>query len=432
MPKFRSRPQRPIPVSKLTLLERLYLSFDQNPQARALVLLALVLPALLVVGIFWWNVSFRRPSLAVVPPSVLGDPPILPAAEPRLSGHIPDGLKMPAEFERQDGMILGFNELVEFHPQVLVDMVAALADRLEVYGIVNNAEQRQKVLSLLEQHKVPTTSVRTIEAPASGMWVRDYGPKFLRNDVGGLTMVDYAYLDIMATDGKTRPQDDVLPGELSKLFRMPLAAVPLSMEGGNLLNNGYGFVVSTTQLVLENSHRNYSVADVGKLLNSGFGQTNWSYVNFLEADATRHADTFMTFTDHKTLVVASCDPKQDARSAATLDKAAEQLAAMKSDDPQHPYLPLTIVRMPMEMKGDGVMRTYTNVVFANGALLVPQYADVSPDVNRNALEIYRRILPGWKVVGIECLSIAKMGGALHCVTCNVPSPSLLPVDLNVQ
>ena len=432
MPKLRPQP-RPIRRSDLTFVERLYLAFEQSPRARALGMIVLVLPATLAIGIFFWSVSFKRPVLRTSPLATaagIDSPPLVPVPDNVPASRIPDGMRMPAEFERQDGMLLGCNELVEFHPRVMLEMIAAMNGKLELYGLVSNAEQRQKVVSLLEEHKMPADSLRLIEIPASGMWVRDYGPKFLRNEVGGLTMIDYAYLDVAGTDGRTRPEDDVLPGELSKLFRTPISSVALSMEGGNLLNNGYGFVVSTSQLVLENSHRRYSIEDVGRLLNAGFGQENWSYVNFLDADTTRHADTFMTITAPDTIVIASCDPQQDPVSAATLDRAAEQLSQVKPDTDKHSYLPFKIVRIPMEMKGDGVMRTYTNVVFANGTLLVPQYSDVDPALNAGALQIYRKTMPGWKVVGIECLSVANMGGALHCITCNVPSPSMLPLDLN--
>ncbi len=107
-----------------------------------------------------------------------------------------------------------------------------------------------------------------------------------------------------------------------------------------------------------------------------------------------------------------------------LDKAADQLATVTFNGK-----PLRIVRIPMSLKGDNAIRTYTNVVFANGTLLVPQYADVDPALNEQALKIYRETMPGWNVVGIECLSVAKKGGSLHCITCIVPSPSLVPLQL---
>jgi hypothetical protein len=66
------------------------------------------------------------------------------------------------------------------------------------------------------------------------------------------------------------------------------------------------------------------------------------------------------------------------------------------------------------------------VVFANGVLLVPTYSECDADVEREALELYRGLLPDWRVAGINCDSIIGMGGALHCVVLNIPSFAPLP------
>jgi agmatine deiminase len=422
--------------SELTIPERIFLLLQRSAWARWAGVAGLSLPAAVIVGLFWWNVRtlVPAPQAAAATPEKTKSPtksptyfeeerplPIRPVAK------MAEGMLLPGEFERQDGMILGCSELVEFHPQVLVDMVRAMSGKVEIYGLVNDAAQRQKVVSLLEQNKLSTGAVRLMELPTYGMWVRDYGPKFIRNNVGGLTMLDYAYLDQPATDGSTRTQDDRIPGELAKQFRTPVAAIPLSMEGGNLLSNGYGLCVTSLHLVRENSHRNYEVPDVAYILDQSFGQAKWSQIEFLKRDTTRHADTYVSFAAPNIAVVSSCDPMDDAVEAAIMDRTAAQLAKWET-----PLGPMKVVRIPMEIRNDNVIRTYANVVYANGVLLVPQYSDVDPAVNRNALDIYASILPDWKIVPIECLSIAKLGGALHCITCNVPSPSLLPAQQTVS
>ncbi|MGC3968126.1 MAG: agmatine deiminase family protein [Pirellulales bacterium] len=246
----------------------------------------------------------------------------------------------------------------------------------------------------------------------------------MRNKLGGLTMLDYAYLDRPATDGTIRPNDDKVPQRLAEMFRTSVTSVPMSMEGGNLLTNGFGICISTSQLVNENSHRKYGMTEVGGILKNFFGQLQWASLDHLPPDDTHHADTYVMFTSPDTVVVGSCDPKDDAVSAAVMDRAADQLGKIIFDGK-----PLRIVRIPMKLTGDSVIRTYTNVVFANGTLLVPQYADVPKEMNDQALRIYRETMPGWNVVGIECLSVARKGGSLHCITCNVPSPSLMPLEL---
>lgn len=333
---------------------------------------------------------------------------------------------MPAEFDRQDGMLLGCNELVVYHPRLMMELIQAMAGKknLEIYGLVNDATQQQQVISLLEEHGLPADTVKFLEITARGMWVRDYGPKFIRNRSGGLTIVDYAYLDRIATDGRIRPDDDRVPARIAELFRMDVLAVPLSMEGGNLLTNGFGLCLTTNHLAAENAHRGYTVDRVGEIIAETYGQRQWSYIDPLPGDVTKHADTYVTFLAPNVIAVGACDTMLDPAAAAVMDRTAAQLKSVSVNG-----APLQVVRIPMLMKQDGICRTYTNSILANGTAIVPQYADVDPETNRKALDIYAKFLPNWKIVGVECLEIARKGGALHCITCNVPSPSLVPLDL---
>jgi hypothetical protein len=80
----------------------------------------------------------------------------------------------------------------------------------------------------------------------------------------------------------------------------------------------------------------------------------------------------------------------------------------------------------MPPRTDGAFRTYTNVIFANGRLIVPTYSTVEPDVQAAALALYRRLLPQWEIIEIDCEEMIPLGGALHCVSMNVPAYVSIP------
>ena len=69
---------------------------------------------------------------------------------------------------------------------------------------------------------------------------------------------------------------------------------------------------------------------------------------------------------------------------------------------------------------DDVWRTYTNALYANDVVVVPVYAGVDAGLEREALDLYRRLLPGRQIVTVESTSLAKTGGALRCVSLNIP------------
>jgi agmatine/peptidylarginine deiminase len=59
--------------------------------------------------------------------------------------------------------------------------------------------------------------------------------------------------------------------------------------------------------------------------------------------------------------------------------------------------------------------TYANFLFVNGAVLVPTYG-VRQD--EEALNIFRETFKDRDIVGIDCYTLIKQHGSLHCVTMN--------------
>ena len=70
--------------------------------------------------------------------------------------------------------------------------------------------------------------------------------------------------------------------------------------------------------------------------------------------------------------------------------------------------------------GASGVRCYTNVIFANGVVIVPQFPDVDPKADWEAIELYSSLLPDWEVVGVDCSRLNLRNGALHCITANIP------------
>src|SRR5258705_5123928 len=172
---------------------------------------------------------------------------------------------MPADFEKQSAIVLGCNELFPYHPQVLVELCAALIDKIALIAIVADEEQRKQVITLLGDWGLPADLLHFVSLPVKGMWVRDYGPAFVRGREGAITILDAEYLE---TD---RPEDDKAPSDLAALLRLPVSPVPLICEGGNLLSNGQGLCVTTLSLAARNGRRGYSPQQTNEVLAKYYG-----------------------------------------------------------------------------------------------------------------------------------------------------------------
>jgi len=315
---------------------------------------------------------------------------------------------VPADFERQSALLLGVNELLPLHPHVLTSLVLALIDRLPLIAVITGEEQRRDLLATLCDWGLPAHRLRAVRSSAAGLWVRDYGPQFIRRgDALSVIDAEYGY-----TGG--RPDDDQFPTDLARLLGLEVESIPLKVDGGNLLSNGRGVLLTTSGVVARNAG-DFTPQQVMAQLNRHYGFRQIACPSPLVAGPTAHSDMFATFTAADTLVLGKYDPADDPVNAVMLDRVADGMRGMDTGAG-----PLKVERIPMPPHPDGVWRTYTNAVYANDTVVVPVYAGVDEKLEREALDTYRRLLPGRQIVPVEATSLAKTGGALRCVTLNIP------------
>jgi agmatine deiminase len=153
-----------------------------------------------------------------------------------------------------------------------------------------------------------------------------------------------------------------------------------------------------------------------------FGFEEVVFLESLPREPTGHADMFAAFTSPDTIVVGSLDPNTDPHGAEALDRNAQKLSQATCDGKT-----LNVVRMPMPYLSEDVWPTYTNVIFANGTLLMPVYPGHDPEGRRSARETYERLLPGWEIVELDAEWFLPKQGGPHCVVLNLGPVNITPL-----
>jgi agmatine/peptidylarginine deiminase len=344
-----------------------------------------------------------------------GDGVELPNGAPAALGRLPvrvtpaAGVRLPGEFERQETILLAYNDLVPMYPDLFLDLARALRARTRVSVLVDQG-QSEFLDELLSERDQQDLQLDRVQVPHDTMWVRDYGPLVIKDRTGRRTVVDADYLQF------GRPLDDAAPSLVASARRLDLVPLNVDLEGGNLLSNGQGLLLSTTVVLEANGAQGREVRDVEEFFRQFFGG-EVVFLEPLDGEATGHVDMFATFTSADTVVVGAYDFDTDPVNAALLDRNAARLARLRLRDGRR----LRVVRIPMPQCDDGVWRTYTNVVMANGVLAVPVYPEADAKLDRAAVQTYRKLLPGWQVTPIDASEVIASGGALHCMTMNIPA-----------
>lgn len=347
------------------------------------------------------NELILRPQAAIAPEAAAAALPLPEDAVYRL----------PAEFEQQQAVLLACHELLDEVPALFAEFVRETAGHVTVVALVSDMEEYRLARSILARYRVRGNHVRYVTCTHDTMWARDYGPFVVEHRDGSAAVIDAEY-------DFNRGSDDEVPSQLARHLQLPLVQVAMRIEGGNLLSNGRGLCIATEELLHVNSERSLTEQAAAEVMRSCFGTTQLVLLEPLVGEMTGHVDMFATFTGPNTVIVAAIDPQVDPDNAAILDRNAAKLAAVRT-----PRGPMNVVRIPMGPHNDGVWRSYTNVIYANGLLLMPIYPGVDQSGQRQAMQTYAKLLPGWRIVGLDVRALSELGGALHCISMNLgPAP----------
>jgi agmatine/peptidylarginine deiminase len=323
---------------------------------------------------------------------------------------------IPGEFERQAAVLLSWDYDEEIVQPVTLNIVDAIWRNVPVILLVTDAESRNDALAAFRRWGIPRNAVRFVQIPFDTIWARDYGPTIVRSAGGAPVLVDADY------ERGTRSNDDSVPAMMAPLLRVPFLRAPINIEGGNLLSNGAGLCLTTYTVLENNIERGYDEEQVTDILKRHYGVSDVVFLEALDGEGTGHIDMFATFTSADTVLIGQYPPHLDPVNALRLDRNAERLSKIVT-----PFGPLKVVRIPMPPRqDDDIWPTYTNVLYANGCVLVPVYPDLDPDEREDALDTYRRLLPDWDVVGIDCSELIGFGGAVHCISKNLARVARLP------
>jgi len=358
--------------------------------------------AIVVLAVIAAGLVSRRQSDDAVPPVTTESTDSTPL----------EAVYMPAEFALQSTLLLGGSQLVTLFPEVLADIAQATAGAINLRILAGSTTAHAAIDSILAS---TGTTAEIIDLPIFSMWVRDFGPVTVSDARGHRHLVDFHY-----RERRGDKIDDDVPGHIARVLDLEIETSRLLVEGGDFLTNGRGFCLLSTRLINRNAHYlelepRQTIDSLGMIL----GFDNLLLARPLKGESTGHVDMFAAFLAVDLVLVGQYNTRDDAENADRLDAVATNLAGRQTLSG-----PLRVKRIPMPDHDDGVWRTYTNVVFANGVLLVPIYPDYCPELDAAALATYRRLLPKIQVVGIRASKLIRMNGALRCITMNIPQGGL--------
>ncbi|MFP4052302.1 MAG: agmatine deiminase family protein [Phycisphaerae bacterium] len=328
-------------------------------------------------------------------------------------------LAMWAEFDRQPALLIGASETLKTSPKLLADLARLLHRDITLVGLVKTDAEARLGRTLLDRYFLPRSAMQFVVIPHNSSWVRDFGPLFVQRADGSPLILDPTIP--RGKRGEFKAGNENLPAEIARRMGLPCRKVDLIVEGGNLLTNGDGLVLTSTTFIGRNVDKGLTKDQIGQMLNREMGFRQWVHLRLPENEPTQHVDMFVAFLATDLAVVAEMDPRHDADAARVLDAAAATLRGQPTNDG-----PMRVYRIPMPGPTEGRWRSYTNIILADDVLVMPRYSDADPDIQRRAREVYLSLCPRRRVVEMSADRLIKGNGSLHCFTQHIPG--FVPVE----
>ena len=328
--------------------------------------------------------------------------------------------RLIAEFEKQS-----FTQII--FPHAKSDWVDYLEEAQETFvNIINAITKYQECLVVCDDVESVKSRFKEnenlyfVEYETNDTWARDCSALCIE-DGNSIKLLDFTFT---GWGGKFEAsKDNAMSSAIKKCYDKELKKVDLILEGGALESNGVDTILTTSECMLNKNRNAKSSRDqMSKKLQDEFGMSRILYLNhgYLAGDDTdSHVDTLARFIDEKSIMYVQCTDESDEHFGE-LKLMEDELQAFRDE------YGFRLIALPMSdacyFDGERLPATYANFLFVNDAVLVPTY-EVKQD--EEALDIFRKTFPERDIIGINCFSLIKQHGSLHCVTMNFANGVLL-------
>jgi agmatine deiminase len=334
-------------------------------------------------------------------------------------------LVFPAEWACQDAVMLTWpHEGTDWAPmldEVEATYLEIAAEVLKRQRLIIVCREVESISKLFTDEQL----ARIIFCPLPGndTWARDHGP--ICTFYGDIPVVnDFGF---NGWGNKFDASlDDLIPSGLfrSGIFGEKVRYVnrrDFVLEGGSLESDGNGTIMTTSACLL-NPNRNGGLTKpeieekIARTL--GVRRVLWLDHGHIEGDDTdSHIDTLARFCNEETIAYVQCADPEDVHYQYLAGMEEQLRSFTRADGSPYRLVPLPMVSPIYDAGGERMGATYANFLIINSAVLVPIYN--APE-DEAALERLSSVFPEREIVPVNCLSLIKQNGSLHCITMQIP------------
>lgn len=262
-----------------------------------------------------------------------------------------------------------------------------------------------------------------VEIDYNDTWTRDYGPLVILKH-GDLRILDFGFngwgLKFAADkDNQVNRRLNEKSFYTKGLYRNETAFI---LEGGSVDTDGEGTILTTTRCLCSPNRNGYlSKKEADEELRKRLGAEHILFLDYgalMGDDTDSHIDTLARMAPENIILFTGCREVDDPQFEELL-KMRAQLSMFRNKE-GNPY---NLVELPLpspiyDENGERLPATYANYLVTEKVIFMPTYNQ--PEKDELAMQTVKIAFPYHKVVGLDCRTLIKQHGSLHCATMQLP------------
>lgn len=318
-------------------------------------------------------------------------------------------------------------------PNKNTDWAYILDEALEQYRVIIETFTKENIhVVLLCDDKVSASQllkdcnqnfITYIELEYNDTWTRDYGPISIFKDEQ-LIALDFGFNGWglkFAAD-----KDNLVNLRITEKFIIDPNKYcnerAFILEGGSIETNGEGTILTTSRcLCSPNRNGGLNKQEVAYKLQQYLGTDHILFLDYgaLEGDDTdSHIDTLARLAPGNVILFTGCRNEDDCQFEDLLRMKA-QLTMFRNAEGD----PFNLIELPLpdpifDRDGQRLPATYANYLITDNILFMPTYGQPANDLL--AMQTVKIVFPEHKIIGIDCSTLIKQHGSLHCSTMQIP------------
>lgn len=332
--------------------------------------------------------------------------------------------RMPAEWEKPRRILMAYpSEFTDWNyilPQArnqFNDILKALLKGEEYIILLSSESLPQSIRMELENNE----NVIIGDIPYNDTWTRDYGPITVEVN-GNFEELDFGF---NGWGLKFAADKDNLVNlrMMQQGYRNGMGCYSnqrdFILEGGSIETDGEGTLLTTSRcLCSPNRNGGKSKKELEAILSEKLGVSHFLWVDhgFLEGDDTdSHIDTLARMAPDNTIVYVAPPEDSDDIHHEELSKMENQIKGFLNRKGK----PFRLVPLPFpdpvyDEDGLRLPATYANYLVTEWNLYMPVYGQ--PEKDREAVARIKEAFPNHMVYTVDCTTLLRQHGSLHCST----------------